>query len=575
MANGKSAAPVLLLLFLAVAGMAAWVHFRHRSIYLEPLPRISALSPAIDIDVYVDGSKSMRNFLKPGTADNRFKSFLQHCELALKSGYTRGGWDVGKRNVRVFKFGPKDGPKLLSSSTALNDLAENPDEFDADNTSIEDAFRDYQSRAGSAPTQPANAPAPLKASGHLMIIVTDLFESDGELQKPGLALADQFLRSDKGAVAVYGIRTPFEGRVSDIPGQARRKIALPDAASSMPFYIILAGDNAADVRHAQEVLTSGEYGEPLQKAMKEGQLFAAYFSKSAGRYSHARVVYDPRVYEKDHLLRFSADPATSPRPGEEGSAASTNRRAAYSARVLDYQPDYRDGIARFELVKRPAKENYVGVSWPPEEAENGPIWQTAGTESAHHTEWSIHAFACRTAKPGPDSTCDEKQQEADQKALKGIHICYSGLGAGSTCQVDGTSEPDDAIAPTQISNAAATQLKRRQPALAVLIDRRYLIPRCKYLLEFDEVSTSASQVDSFNASNKVMKKWNLTPAEADQLLTQKFFPAGDSIDDKHSGKTPNLAEFLTALNGRVMSSDSGSADATVPLKTFFLYLTAR
>jgi hypothetical protein len=551
MGSGKSVR-VLLGLLLAVGVLVALIMNTPRLQYLEPLPAMGKLSPAIDIDVYVDGSGSMRNFLASGTGANTFREFLVNCEFALESGVSQGGWDQDKRIVRFWKFGPKGGPQLLNpngKAGALHLLVNDPNQFNADNTSIEEAIE-------------ANPPHQRLDAAKLMIVITDLYQSDGKLERPGLALARRFLASEKGAVAVYGVRNPYQGNVTDLPGQEEAKIRLPNAATSMPFYILIGGSNAADVRHAQDLLTEGRFGLPLRQANGSNRLFASYFSRSAGRYSHTAVIYDPRVYESqdDHLLHFSTQPNPQPKAGEEGSAEPNAKfRTKFSALVKAFQPDHRDGVTQFDLVTRPLKQNVVGVSWSKDQTGGDrPIWQTEGAGIAHPTGWQISVFDCPVKKGTPGTLCPQAPQ-LDEKAAQGVHVCNSTYGQSAVICETGSGP---------------------EPALAVLIDRHYLTSRRKYLFEFDEVSSATSEAGNFDAGNALMEQWNFTPAEVNKLLTEpegerRFPSAGSDHADEHPGKTPNLDQFLSALNGFVVSTGSGSGDTGVCLQTYFLYLNAR
>ena len=563
MGKGNSGALVLLLLLVVVGGLSALMLLHPRFSYLDPLPETGTLSPAIDIDVYVDGSGSMKDFLLAGGNGNTFHDLLTICEDALKSGVTQGGWDLNKRTVRFWKFGPKSGPQRLDSGGASNAgvlraMAGDPSLFDAPTTPIESAVD-------------AQPPVASPGASELMIVITDLYQSDGKLERPAFVLGQRFLSSENGAVAIYGVRNPYKGGVDDLPGQGDEK--LPDAATTMPFYIIIAGNNAADVRQAQKLLTTGDSGHPLHDANTAGRLFAAYFSRSAGRYSRDEVVYDEHVFKnaKDRLLHFSDQPNPHPTPGEEGSAETVGKsRHGLSARVTGFQLDHLDNIAEIEIANRPLKENLVGVSWIPDQtAQQGqaayeePLWETKGAETAKATEWQVRAFYCpvpNTTATGPCPKSPKQPLKLDVRAARGIHVCNPILGTGTVdiCQADG--EP--------------------RPSLSVLIDRHFLTRGRKYLLEFDEVSTADSQTVNFLSGSDLMNDWNMTPAEVRDLLAKpeqqrKFAPIPADHLDQHPGKTPNLAQFLSALDGFVMSSGSGAGDTTVRLQTYFLYLNAR
>jgi hypothetical protein len=544
MANGKSARPIIFLI-VVIAALVAFIIFRPRPKYLEPLPTTGTLSSAIDIDVYIDSSGSMENYLVGGVGANTFHEFLDDCEFALRSGVSQGGWDLDKRTIRFWKFGPKGGPVRLDTRGAgdegvLRELASHPEQFDAPSTPIESAI---------------DAMPP------------DLFESGGrgeeagKLEKPEEHLAHRFLAGNQGAVAVFGVRSPYDlnGALDDLPGQNDEKVI--GAATSMPFYILIGGDNAADVRHAQGLLTTGRFGAPLQQANQEHRLFAAFFSRNPGRYDQAGVTYDAhvRLDSKDGEYYFSATPNPQPREKEAGSAIPAgDKPSQYSARVTSFEANFRDGIALLEMRKRAFRQNLVGVSWQRDNVQSdSPIWRTPGAEIAQPSQWEIRAFDCPVPRKSTDTEC---RQNHAVDTLKGLRICNSPLGTMSECQTEGYSNP----------------------ALAVLIDRNSFSVwhPLHYLLEFDELSTANTQAANFDPGSELMRKWSMTPDEVQALLAkpegQRKFPAsGEGHGDDRPGKTPNLDQFLSALDGSVMSTPSGSGTARVVLSTYFLYLNVR
>jgi hypothetical protein len=558
MGKGSPAVPILLVLVVAVGGLLAWIilHPRHSSI--ELLPPTGKLSPEVHIDVYVDGSGSMKNFLNGGAVANTYKDVLENCEFALTSGTSQGGWDPARRNVQFWKFGPEAGPVLLKGESPLRTLAEDPNQYDAPDTPIETAVN-------------ANPPGQTAGTKELEIIITDLYQSEGKPEKVGLALEDQFLKKgDEGAVAIYGVRNPYKGSVDkhDLSPVGHGKLL--DAATSMPFYIVIAGENAADVRHAQELLTGGQFGSPLRQAERDGRLFAVYLSRNAGTYSHQAVVYDAHVYRdnNDQLLHFSATPKDNPKPGQEGEAevvgGSTKRQKPFSAMVSPFREDHLDGISELDLHARSMKDSVVGVSWVKHQPDvDSPILQTDEASTVQAAKWRVRALYCEPPKTKTGATPDKSDTTmdcqhsplVDEKAAQGVHVCNvaPGTGQAQVCRAEGT--PVD---------------------LALTIDRSQLAKRRQYLLEIDQVADTDGQSTGIDMDGR-MTRWSLSAEEVRQLLgnAEKFPPNPEVSADAHPGKTPNLAQLISALDGYVMSSGSGANDNGVVLKTYYLYLNAR
>jgi hypothetical protein len=539
--NVKTAIVVVLLFILAGAGLLLYESRMQRGQAVEVGPSTGQLSENIDIDIYLDGSGSMKHFLTPEAKVNTFREFLRNCEFALTAGTSQGGWQ--KRSIRFWKFGPKIPERLDKNGTGnegtLREAAESPGWFNAPDTPIGDAFL-YE--------PPPSAPN----TGRLRIAITDLYQSDGKLEIPAAAIGRKYLSGHDGAVAIYGVRNPYQGGVDDLPGYPGK--ALPDAATSMPFYIIIAGENAADVRHAQDLLTSGEYGAPLHLAANEGRLFATYFSKDAGTFNAGAVTYDPHVFRDggDSMLHFSTDPMLRPRPGEEGAAeAIPGHRRSFSAKVLHFEPDHALGISEIVLAHRALKQNRLGVSWAqPQAGSEDAIRQTEGAEAVAAREWKVRALYCEVKKAG--EVCSAPMH--DDEAAQGFSFC----------------------SPTPDIPRSSQCVARGNPALAVMVDRQSLKGGRQYLIEFDQ--TGSAPAGNFDAGSKLMRKWNMRPDEVYDLVNRgdrKFSADASVAPDGHPGKTPNLAQFLSALSGFVTSSKDVSPDSGVRLKTFYLYVNAR
>lgn len=243
-----------------------------------PAPRDDApqLSNALDINVYLDGSGSIKHFLQsaPGGSDpvqtNYFKDLLDKAESSLTNPPGNGHWrDV---HLNFYRFGSGRAPTPLARNGGLQQMSVDPSLFTEGNTLIETPIQ----TASATSRNDTGEPRP-----ELKIIITDLYQSNGQLEKPADALADKYLRGDSDAVGVLAVRNRFTGPVEDLPGTPRGK-TLPDAADTMPFYVIAAGP-AADVHHALEVL---EKGTGLDAALNKGLATTFFFTRAPRAITH-------------------------------------------------------------------------------------------------------------------------------------------------------------------------------------------------------------------------------------------------------------------------------------------------
>jgi hypothetical protein len=540
----KSSAPIIVVFvgLIAIAVVAVVLFLRPRGSYAPP--PVPSVQPSTDVDVsvYVDVSASMRNFFANNGQTNTFRKFLSNCELALRSGVNLGGWE--RRTYQAYKFGSKSGAASIPNDGGLRDLSNDPAAFNETGTPIEAAI--------NAAAVHVAKPGAKK----LVILVTDLYQSDGKLEKPAEALIHAFLNKEAGAIAVYGVRNPYTGPVTDVPNQS---VPLVNAATSMPFYIIIAGERAADVRRAQELLTTGGYGEPLRTAWSKNKLFAVFFSRDAEKSITDPVVFDAHVVPPnkcDSVWCFSAIPARLGVSGQEGAAEPLGKKAnALSARQSSFQGDPQgNSIAQLDLKGR---NSVIGVSWQRPARQMPPIWRTADTSS----RWNVQVSYCPVTKKGP---C-EKEPLLDKDAAEAIHICNVPDAGGQT------------ICRTECPQTAGCSIAANPP-LALLVMRKGLATGRKYLVEIDRVATASDLQADLDEHNALMHRWNLTPEETQNLLARHAFESDRAVsDDAHPGKTPNLSQFLNAFVGAVMStSRSGETarDGTV-LDRYFLYVNAR
>lgn len=309
MANSKGQIVVLLIIVAALGGLGVLI-FRPKHPPAElPQPAQGQLSNDLDLDFYVDGSGSMKNFLDAGDGAGEKYNYLHHflvgCDSRLWNPPAESGWN-GLR-PKFWRFGahitelPREG--------VLTKLTDHPNGFTDDDGTQVPGFNESKTSIELAVnhTRPDH-----RAGAHkLKIIVTDLYETNGANVIPAEGLVKQYLQNT-GAVAIYAIRNPYTGNVEDLP--ALKGKSLPKgAADTMPFYIIVAGENAADVYHAQEVLMSGATGEALGRAFEQHRALQLYFSKDPG-WRYTNLTSRNLDWKVDKADLGIGDPAPKPGP---------------------------------------------------------------------------------------------------------------------------------------------------------------------------------------------------------------------------------------------------------------------
>jgi hypothetical protein len=238
-----------------------------------PIRGNGAASAELNIDVYLDGSQSIRQFLKGATPGqtNYLKSLLGDLETHLNSAlgnHTSPGVEWSNGTVNYWKFGAFGHGQVNAGSQhpfaihldarELSTLANDPDkEFNATRTPIEKPIIDQQ--GGAYPSK-------------LKVIITDLYQTGADTGTYANPLANQYLDNETKAVEVMAVRNPFAGVVDDLPGCGKLK----EAADTMPFYVIVAGP-VGDVQHAVEIL-KGAAG--LSAAVADHRTQEWFFSKS-------------------------------------------------------------------------------------------------------------------------------------------------------------------------------------------------------------------------------------------------------------------------------------------------------
>ena len=478
MSNGRSPIPVFLVLVLLIAGGVAWIIFRPKP--AVPVPTVTTPSHDLDIDVYLDGTKSIRNVLS-GSAKSKGQNYLHDlltkCESVLSNPETRG-W--ANENVYLWKFGEKIEPLAHGDLTLMADSPRQANYFNAQNTSIElAALDDPQKQRKSERSE-------------LKIIITDLYQSDGASEKVVDPLTKRYLTGGKGAIAVIGVRNPYpitEG-VDDLHGPYGGAVRLPPgSADSMPIYVIIAGDQAADVRIARRLLMDAM---GLKTSAQSVQAFSAYFSKLPDS-------------DDEHAPVFHRNEIPGSKPRDTGTVTESSMS---------------------DIPMLSWRKGKVNVSWTSPLSEGassrfqGSKERTLVSTDAKVTPVVEIANEVRVTETGPDGkkiTRHEIRQEPSPEAVKAV--------------VDTSFDSDS-------------------QSFTATIDRSNLSSGRVYLFRFDVVAQSPTSI--FGPAGSFMKRWNTEDSEekTPKMFAKDpaIFPgvAGD-----HPGRTPNLSKILSAFQGQM------------------------
>ena len=197
----------------------------------------------------------LRGFLAPPTDQqpNYFREFIHKAGGTLAT-----VWPGAK--VHSFSFGkgdPQPVPDLIRF--------ESPEAFNQRQTFIDRPILHSTDPDGKRP--------------QLKIILTDLFQNEGDVARLSPELDNRYVKDESRAVGVLGIRSVFDGSMDDLPGKVPA-----GAADSLPFYFLIAG-NIADVRHAIDVLTT----QVVKNGLPKDQHLALVFTKKQGSQVERRL----------------------------------------------------------------------------------------------------------------------------------------------------------------------------------------------------------------------------------------------------------------------------------------------
>lgn len=165
----------------------------------------------INIDIYIDATTSMEGFAT--NTSSKYSQFLDQLESSGISAWKNA-------DIKFFKFGEKIKPidrnEFLSAKNNLQFYRE-PGIFK--DTYIDSVVKNTDIK-------------------RLSVLITDLFQTDGDVNTM-VEKIKQKCFANNIAVGIMGIKTDFNGRVFDVPGQPSYGLT----TSERPFYAIVFGNN--------------------------------------------------------------------------------------------------------------------------------------------------------------------------------------------------------------------------------------------------------------------------------------------------------------------------------------------
>lgn len=203
---------------------------------------------SVRVDLFLDATASMSGYAAPGSV---YVQFLDNLESAVS-----GAW--ADDSLRFFKFGETVRP--ISR-----------DEFRSARTA---AF--YRERGIFTRTN-IDAVIDQAAEGRVSVVVTDLFQDDGDINAIVSRVKERVFQRGLAA-GLLALGSPYDGTIYDAPSGSYPYASTADPATYRPFYALMLGD-AACLDRLYEALRSqpfvaGEHFLLLDRTVVEGYTVA-------------------------------------------------------------------------------------------------------------------------------------------------------------------------------------------------------------------------------------------------------------------------------------------------------------
>jgi hypothetical protein len=220
---------------------------------IDRLPTPGAISEPLTARIYFDATVSMKGFVVPGATD--YTRMLPHLESSVLTGWTNG-------KAEFFRFGTQVEP--INRTTYLkvahpefyNDATINK------KTLIQEVINDETQEINNRDEvnhdhDEANIERDEANNNHdkansLAVIVTDLFQDEGDINRLVAQLKEKYLQKEL-AVGLLGIRSQFDGTVYD----AGINVPPIDHQGDRPFYLLVLGRHANIAHYFDQLIASG------------------------------------------------------------------------------------------------------------------------------------------------------------------------------------------------------------------------------------------------------------------------------------------------------------------------------
>lgn len=239
----------------------------------ETVNQFPALSKALNVEIYLDGTLSIQGFIVPGIA-SRYQQVLPLLESTVES-----GWKSSR--VSFYKFG-----------TAIQELPQRR-YLEAQHQKF---YLDSQINRETLIQNVIDQ----AAADRMTIIVTDLFQTDADVNLIVNKIKDKYIANNL-AVGVLAIKSEFNGKIYDVgPNNYNFPYRSDNSnpATFRPFYLVAFG-NLADVsNYFDEAFKNGLNAFPETRAV----IFSRYVSEEVSSFAESAVTDISKLQDVSNLL---------------------------------------------------------------------------------------------------------------------------------------------------------------------------------------------------------------------------------------------------------------------------------
>lgn len=233
------------------------------------------LSRELDVDIYLDATRSMKGFIEVGASSY----YIRTLELLGRA--ADNGWS--KVRVKHYKFGEQ-----VDEITGRAHIEASKPGFYSDPRYFKKTF--IENVIDHA------------AQEKLTIIITDLFQNDSDVNLLTRRLKGKYLAQNY-AIGVLGIKSQFNGVVYDvgINNYSFRYVSDPtEQTKSRPFYALLLGKHA-DIEHYYKSLRKSGLDEfPIP--IKVFSVFSRYLTDRPASFKDGKITSISRMVQLEGSL---------------------------------------------------------------------------------------------------------------------------------------------------------------------------------------------------------------------------------------------------------------------------------